>query len=334
MQGRTGSVLMALLGLALAAGVAARGQTPPQRPPQKPAQQPAQPAQPAPPAGAPTEGHGDAPPPGAQPPPRPAGQQGPPSQARFPAHQRPPADPAVVERGRGLYVSACGACHGADARGGQLGGPNLLRSQLVLNDHDGELIYPVVRDGRPNTLMVPMPVPEADVKAIAAYLHHLQAQGSNQGGPPPGTEVALNILVGNAATGATFFAASCSRCHSATGDLKGIGARVPDAKTLQNLWVSGGRAQGRGIRPTSSGGTAVKAAVTLPSGEKIEGQLVRLDDFLVTVALEDGTTRTIRRRGDEPKVEIDDPFEGHRELLATLTNRNMHDVTAYLATLK
>ena len=76
------------------------------------------------------------------------------------------------------------------------------------------------------------------------------------------------------------------------------------------------------------------ASVTLPSGEKVEGRLLRLDDFLVTVAQADGTPRTFRRDGDVPKVEIRDPLEGHRELLAVLTDANMHDVTAYLATLK
>jgi cytochrome c oxidase cbb3-type subunit 3 len=79
---------------------------------------------------------------------------------------------------------------------------------------------------------------------------------------------------------------------------------------------------------------ATTATVTLPSGEKVEGRLVRVDDFLVTIALEDGTTRTIRRNGDEPKVEIRDPREGHSTLLAALTNSNMHDLTAYLSTLK
>ncbi|HTK75097.1 MAG TPA: c-type cytochrome, partial [Gemmataceae bacterium] len=58
--------------------------------------------------------------------------------ATFPAQQRPPGDPAVITRGKSLYASVCAACHGADARGGQLGGPNLLRSQLALNDLDGE----------------------------------------------------------------------------------------------------------------------------------------------------------------------------------------------------
>jgi cytochrome c oxidase cbb3-type subunit III len=309
----TGAIAAAVLGLTMAAG----------------AEQPPATQQP------PTEGHGGPPPPGTQPaPPQGGFPQGP---ARFPAHQRPPIEPAVLERGRGVYVGSCGACHGVDARGGQLGGPNLLRSQLVLSDQDGELIAPVVKNGRPGTLMVPLPIADADIKAIAGYLHSLQAQGSNQGGPPPGPPVELNILLGDARAGEKYFAARCSTCHSAAADLQGLATRVPDPKTLQNLWVSGGRAAGGGRR---GGGRPVSptsvptATVTWPSGERVEGRLLRLDDFIVAVALADGTTRTIRRDGDVPAVDVKDPLSGHRELLSILTDANMHDVTAYLATLK
>ncbi len=289
----------------------------------------APPPQAPPPApGTPVQGHGGPPQPGAPPAPRER-------DARFPAQQRAAADPAIVERGRSLYVGACGACHGVDARGGQLGGPNLLRSQLVLNDQDGELIFPVVKNGRPGTIMVPIPMSEPDVKAVAVYLHALQAASSPVGEPPRAEPVALNILVGDASAGAAFFTANCASCHSATGDLQGIATRVAELAMLQNLWVSGGRATGRGGgggRPSDR--SVVTATVTFPAGEKVEGRLVRLDDFLVTIAQPDGTMRTIRRNGDEPRVEIRDPLEKHRELLAVYTNANMHDVTAYLATLK
>lgn len=280
----------------------------------------------------PTEGHGGPPPPGT---PAPQGgfPQGPP---RFPAHQRPPVDAAVIERGRGVYVGSCGACHGVDARGGQLGGPNLLRSQLVLDDQEGELIMPVVKNGRPGTLMVPIAVADADIKAIAGYLHSLQAQGTNQGGPPPGAEVPLDILVGDARAGQKYFTARCGTCHSVTGDLQGLATRATEPKTIQNLWVSGGRASGprRGGGRPMSDAAAPTATVTWASGEKVEGRLLRLDDFLVTVALSDGSARTIRRDGDVPTVVVKDPLDGHRDLLSVLTDADMHDVTAYLATLK
>jgi cytochrome c oxidase cbb3-type subunit 3 len=264
------------------------------------------------------------------------GQQGR-GNAVFPQQQRPPGDPAVIERGRTLYSVTCTSCHGADARGGQLGGPNLLRSQLVLADQNGEAIVPVIQSGRPDKGMPPMPINAEDAKAVAVYLHSLLAAAGRQGSPPPVDAPPLNIVVGEAGAGQAFFAAKCVTCHSATGDLQGIATRIPDAKTLQNIWVSGGTSPGRGGRGgrgRGSSGAVVTATVTTPAGEKTEGQLRRIDDFIVTLLLADGSERTFRREGDRPKVEIRDPLQGHRDLLAVLTEKNMHDVTAYLVTLK
>jgi cytochrome c oxidase cbb3-type subunit 3 len=257
--------------------------------------------------------------------------------AVFPAQQRPPGDPAVIERGRTLYSVTCSACHGADARGGQLGGPNLLRSQLVLADQDGEAIVPVILAGRPDKGMPPMPINAADATAVATFLHSLLAAAGRQGSPPAVETPPPDVLVGDATAGQAYFAAKCTTCHSASGDLLGIAARIPDAKTLQNLWVSGGAAAGRGGRGGRGRGSSaplVTVTVTLPSGEKSEGQLRRLDDFIVTLVQADGTERSFRREGDRPKVDIRDPLQGHRDLLAVYTEKDMHDVTAYLVTLK
>ena len=259
-------------------------------------------------------------------------EEGPPP---FPAHQRPLASPEVLERGKTNYASLCSACHGADARGGQLGGVNLLRSGLVLGDKDGELVLPIIKNGRPGTAMVAVPMSDENAKAVVSYIHSLQAEGSQQGGPPPGPPIVLNIVVGDPKAGGTFFAANCSTCHSTTGDLAGIASRIEDAKALQNLWVSGGRTTGMGGHRRRSGpsGPITTVKVTLPD-EVVEGALGRVDDFLVVVRLADGTTRTIRRDGDTPKVEITNPLARHDALLAVYTNKNVQDVTAFLATLK
>lgn len=268
-------------------------------------------------------------PPPAQPPPR--LQQG-----VFPAMQRPLADPAVVERGKGLFGVNCIACHGADARGGQLNGPNLLRSQLVLLDKDGELIGPVIQNGRPERGMPPMPLPPDDIKAIAEFIHSLTGASRGQGAPPPSEAPPPDIVVGNPAAGREYFAAKCSACHSVDGDLKGIATRIADPKMLQNQWVSGGAAGGRrrGPAPEAGNGSAMTATVTLPSGEKAQGRLARIDDFLVTLAQEDGSLRSFRRDGDVPRIDITDPLEGHKQLLSVLTDKDMRNVTAYLVTLK
>jgi cytochrome c oxidase cbb3-type subunit III len=62
--------------------------------------------------------------------------------------------------------------------------------------------------------------------------------------------------------------------------------------------------------------------------------VVRMDNFLITIRQPDGSQRTIRREGNTPKVELEDPLSGHKALLAELTDKDMHDVTAYLAGLK
>jgi cytochrome c oxidase cbb3-type subunit 3 len=222
-----------------------------------------------------------------------------------------------------------------DARGGQLGGPNLLRSQLVLADQDGELIVPVIQKGRPEKGMPPMPVNDADAKALATFLHHLLSLGGRQGRPPETNAPPPDVLVGDAAAGQAFFAAKCVTCHPS--NLQGIASRVPDAKTIQNLWVSGGLAAGRGGRGGRGRGSSTSAptvTVTLPTGETVQGQLRRYDDFIVTLVQADGIERTFRREGDRPKVEIDEPLKGHRDLLSIITDKDMHDVTAYLVTLK
>jgi cytochrome c oxidase cbb3-type subunit 3 len=252
-----------------------------------------------------------------------------------PGQQRPPGDPAQIARGKALYGINCTGCHGADLRGGDMGGPNLLRSQVALSDQNGELIVPIIQGSRQNAGMPAIDMSPADGAAVAAYVRSIMETIGRQGMPPSVGLAPPSILVGNASEGQAYFAAKCGACHSATGDLAGIASRYPDAKALQNAWVSGGR--GRGGRGGAAAGPpsarTVTVTVTLPAGA-VEGQLVRIDDFLVTVGLADGTLRTIRRDGNLPKVEIHDPMKAHRDMLSTYTDKDMHDLTAYLVTLK
>jgi cytochrome c oxidase cbb3-type subunit III len=261
------------------------------------------------------------------------------ARSTFPAQQRAPGDPAVIARGNGLYGVYCRACHGADLRGGDQGGPNLLRSPVVLNDQAGELILPIVQNGQRGAgVMPPIPMMPNDVRAVAEYIHSVAATMRGQGSPPPGAAPVLNVLVGDATKGQTYFAAKCSSCHSVTGDLRGIASRVPDPIALQNQWLSAGGGLGRGGRggPAASGmpRREVTATVTPSSGVKVEGTLVRLDDFYVVVRLADGTERSFARSGEIPAIEIRDPYELHRKLLPTYTDSDIHNITAYLATLK
>ena len=268
----------------------------------------------------------------------------------FPAQQRALADAAVIERGSSLYGIYCRLCHGPDLRGGDLGGVNLLRSALVLKDQDGELIGPVVTQGRfPSGMpsMPPLPLSADDVKAIAAYVHSVTAKAARQGGPPPGPQPELNIVVGDAPRGQEFFASNCASCHSTTGDLQGLATRYPEAMQLQNAWVAGRAGLGRfGFGgPGGPGGPPVEAppqrtpkpvtvTVTTRDGQRVEGRLDRIDDFMVVLTQADGTPRSFRRSGSAPHVQITDPLEGHKKLLVKYTDEDIHDVTAYLVTLK
>src|SRR5262245_30721022 len=292
-----------------------------------------------------------APPPQQAPPAQPPAQGGRGrGQATFPAQQRTLADPAVVARGKTLFEINCRLCHGADLRGGDMGGVNLLRSNLVLTDQHGELILPVVKGGRQGPGMPVMPpfpqIPDDDVKAIAEYIHAVAFTMRGQGNPPLGAEpVVLNIVVGDPNAGKAYFATKCSSCHSATGDLQGIATRISDPVQLQNAWVAGGGGGGGGGRgggsgrggpaaPVAANRREVRVTVTTTGGQKVEGRLDRLDDFIVTLTPADGVERSFTRNGDVPKIEINDPLAGHKQLLSVYTDKDIHDVTAYLVTLK
>lgn len=262
--------------------------------------------------------------------PAPAPAQGPP-RPRFPAQLRAPDDPQVVARGKRVYDISCRACHGADLRGGDMGGPNLLRSDVMLNDVRGENLRPLLQGGRGR--MPAVPLDDDDSVAVAVYVHSVLAQGRAQGAPPAAPAAPLDILVGRAADGQLYFTEMCGRCHSVTGDLQGIASRVPDPVELQNRWVAGGRQEplDRTAPPSRRDVTAV---VTPLTGRPIEGRLERIDDFAVTLVLADGAIRTFRRVGAVPRVEIRDPLVAHKQLLQTYSDRDIHNVTAFLVTLK
>jgi cytochrome c oxidase cbb3-type subunit 3 len=213
---------------------------------------------------------------------------------------------------------------------------------VVLNDQEGELMHPIIAGSRQAQGMPAIKMSDEDVKAVSTYIHSVVATSRGQGAPPAGPPVVLNVLVGDPAAGQKYFSAKCSACHSTTGDLAGIGGRTPDAMLLQNLWVAGGTAPrgGRGAggavvaRSDAPSRRDVAAVVTLPSGQKVEGRLERIDDFYITLTTEGGMERTFRRDGDVPKIEIRDPLEAHRNLLTVYTDKDIHDVTAFLATLK
>lgn len=244
--------------------------------------------------------------------------------------QHPPGDPAAIERGKATYGVQCSFCHGSDARGGE-GGPNLIRAEIVLRDQNGETIAPVVQNGRPDRGMPKFDLNAAQIADIAAFIHSFRVAGYDisRDRPP-------SIVVGNATAGEAYFKTTCASCHSVTGDLKGLASKIADPRALQQAWLMPGGG-GRGGRGGGGGALAVQpvtVTVTMASGQKLEGRMERIDDFLVTLVDAEGISHTIRRDGDTPKVEIHDPLEPHKKLLRTYTDKDIHNLTAYLVTLK
>lgn len=236
---------------------------------------------------------------------------------RTPAYTKRATDPAAVERGRSLFVAnGCSFCHGVEARGGN-GGPNLLRTQTVLRDNKGELIKTPIQKGVANTAMVAFALSDTQIADVAEFLHSFDAFGSDRVRLKPAV-----FTMGNPRSGQKYFAAHCASCHAVTGDLKGIAARFAEPRDLQQHW----------LMPRTK--TPTRARVTQADGTVISGNLVRMDEFVVTLTQADGRERSLERNGDVPRVELDSPLAAHKSLLPVYRDDDIHDVTAYLETLK
>ena len=245
--------------------------------------------------------------------------------------ERPKAPQDVLDRGKAVYGVSCAFCHGSDAGGGEVG-PNLLRSSVVLNDASGELIAPLVHGSRIDKGMPRVDLSDAQISDVAAWLHSLKVVSRTDP-----NENNINIVRGNAKAGEAYFQKTCASCHSVTGDLKGFAAKMPDPKPLQQTWMlpgGGGRGGFGAPQPMGLHVPPVTVTVTLPTGEKVTGVMSRIDDFYVGLVQADGTLRGFSRTGDVPKVEIHDPLAPHRELLRKYQDKDIHDLTAYLVTLK
>jgi len=237
-------------------------------------------------------------------------------------------DPAAVERGRKVFATYCAGCHGVAAKGGP-GAPDLVRSLLVLDDEKGILIAPVIREGRPDKGMPKLNLTEPQISDVVAWLHvQTYAAGHRT------TYEFKDVLTGNAEQGKAYFngAGGCSSCHSVTGDLAGIAAKM-DPISLQSRWLQPRPTGRRGASSHSPGATPM-VTVTLPSGETFTGTIDHIDDFTVSLRDSNNQFHSFTRNGDIPKVVVRDPLQAHTDMLRKYTDTDIHNVTAYLATLK
>jgi cytochrome c oxidase cbb3-type subunit 3 len=225
-------------------------------------------------------------------------------------------DPAV-ERGHKTFQQSCGFCHGPDATGARA--PDLVRSPLVAHDVKGDKIGEVIRLGRPDKGMPATVLTDQQVLDIAAFLHARATEALNSGGVPS-TYPLEKLLTGNADAGKSYFdgAGGCKGCHSPAGDLAAIGTKYSPVELQSRMLYPGGK--------------HTIVVVTLPSGEQIKGPLAQADDFVIALRDASGWYRSFSR--DQVKAEVQDPLAAHRELLGKLTQADVHNLFAYLETLK
>lgn len=215
------------------------------------------------------------------------------------------------------FVESCGFCHGADATGSRA--PDLVRSPLVNHDSRGDLIAPVIRNGRPDQGMPAFALPDNVIQDIVAFLHERveeAARSSHVGNDYP----LARLLTGNAEAGRAYFngAGHCASCHSATGDLAGIAKKYRPLVLEEHF-----------LAPH---GGSVTLTVTTASGEVISGKLAHLDEF--SVALRDAAGWYHSWPREKVKVIVHDPMQAHREMLAKYTDADIHNLFAYLETLQ
>lgn len=226
-------------------------------------------------------------------------------------------DPTAVERGGKTFGSYCAGCHGVGAKGGP-GAPDLIRSVLVLDDEKGILIGPVIREGRPDKGMPRLGLTEPQISDVVAWLHVLTYSADHRT-----TYEFQNIVTGDPHKGEAYFKSTCSGCHSAEKDLAGIGKRY-DALSLQSRW----------LQPQTGRDHKRSVTVTLPSGGTFTGTLDFIDDFSVSLRDAKGQFHSFARNGDTPTISITDPMRAHTELLSKYSDADIHNLTAYLVTLK
>jgi cytochrome c oxidase cbb3-type subunit III len=228
-----------------------------------------------------------------------------------------------IETGRTRFASQCGFCHGRDTAGGE-SGTDLTRSELVGADVRGDKLMPIIRSGRPDKGMPAFTLPDAELTAIVAFIHDQRAQAATAEGNRRSV-AAADLATGNADSGRRYFDANCAGCHSPAGDLKGLASRLQGLQLLQRMLYP--RAGGRG-----GGGAQPNTTVTLRSGQSVTGQLAYRDEF--TIALTDANGWRRSWPTNQVTLSVEDRLQAHADLLAKYTDKDMHDVLAYLQTLK
>ena len=229
----------------------------------------------------------------------------------------PAFDPKLVENGQSIFQQNCAFCHGRDAGGGETG-PDLTRSKIVRGDIAGEKISEVVRNGRPDNRMPAFHFSDSDMSAVVAFVHSQTAKAIAMGSRK-GVDVS-DLQTGNVEKGKTYFngAGGCSSCHSPTGDLSGVASRYEGLQLEERMLYP---------RDAKS-----KATVTLANGQVVTGTLAYVDEFTIALRDASGTYRSWPL--NKVKSKIDSPVEAHVALFGKYTDDDIHNLMAYIQTMR
>lgn len=238
--------------------------------------------------------------------------------AQFP---RSVTEPAAVANGAELYAKDCAQCHAADARGSATA-PDLIRSVAVLHDRRenlrGKELKPFLATVAPHKFGYSDQQASEMSQFLSSQINSILRSGYD--------DHPKDLLSGEAKAGEAYFngAGGCTKCHSSTGDLAGVGKRY-SAVALQQ----------RFLFPQAVVGKKAPLAATIrtPEGSMITGDLVRIDDFTVTVRDKSGMIRSVNRLPGT-SVSTVDPYAAHVKILDTITDADIHNLTTYLDTLR
>jgi len=231
-----------------------------------------------------------------------------------------------IQAGESRFVSQCGFCHGRDAQGGETG-PDLTRSPLVAEDVRGDKIGPMILSGRPDLGMPAFTLPAADVAAIVAFLHDAKSRAESAAGGRRSVD-ADDLQTGNAEAGKRYFngAGGCAKCHSLSGPFATVGSRYQGLALLERMLYPRGGRGGRGSPALPV------VTITTATGEKVTGKLAYRDEFTITLIDSDGWNRSWPAAA--VKVAGEDPLTAHSDQLGKYTDEEIHNVLAYIQTLK
>jgi cytochrome c oxidase cbb3-type subunit 3 len=230
-----------------------------------------------------------------------------------------PALTGAAAAGGSLFQQNCAFCHGRDAMGGETG-PDLTRSKLVLGDSDGSKISEVIHNGRIEKKMPPFSnLSDQQLATLVAFIKARVVAAAAMNGNRRGVDVA-DLQTGNVDAGKQYFngAGGCSKCHSPTGDLAGIATRYQGLQLEEHMLYP---------RDVES-----KVTVTLPGGENVAGTLAYLDEFTVGLRDANGTYRSWAI--GNVKYKVDSPLEAHVDLFPKYTDADIHNLMAYIQTLR